>query len=672
MGGSAAALGATLSAIRLTAERTVVRADGQSTTVITATIYDSSGNPVPDGSRVRFSTTLGQLDSTVVVTQGGTAHVTLTSASQPGEALVVAALDTPGATVPQNITISFSRDADSANTGIAWARIDGPYVAFAWDYQIIQAIATKRGQARFSYRGLAVSAHNIQIDVTQNILVASGDVVLTESGVTRLYRSLNYKLEQGEGTGERLVDNRLQSVDIRGASLTETSPPAGAPRLDPETYQIVDLSKADLTIVAHSIALEPTQQIQFRNADFYFGSVKRLHFPYHIMGIGQNTIFPEQAFGINSDGLAVNYPYFFDAQPTGVGAVHLRHGAPIGGSAYAVRPGWNVDLSQTYNGPHSTEGSADIYGVTRSGWNAQFRHAQRLDPITTGSVFLNLSQLSSALLTSQLTRNYAHFQLNATGSADRANSIADPLTGVRGSATGDVHGQLNAQSYSRALFGVKQLLYSLNTNVSRQGFFGGNPGVQQGTIITQSMGSRFFTTPLPITGNTTLTQSADVAQTWVQGKVATLNGVPSSGISLQTQTSLNRQLSRLGSTSLTYGYTQTPQVLYSGITTQTFGIGHQKLGLTLNLAKNDLWSLTFNGAHGLDVDQTTAFATVGYRIAKNWRGNIVINDDTIQGTHYRDVEYRLTHHIALLQRDFSVFYDTTARHVQFDISAIGF
>ena len=514
--------------------------------------------------------------------------------------------------------------------------------------------------------------NHIQIDVSQNVLVAVGDVTLTNNGVTHLYRALHYNLQQGEGSGERLVDNHLQNVDIRGANLTETPPPSGAPRPDQEAYQLADLHDAQLTIVARSIALEPSQQLQFRNADFYFGNVKRLHFPFHIMGIGQNTIFPEQAFGLTSDGLAVNYPYYFDAQPTGVGAVHLRHGAPIGGSAYAVRPGWNVDVTQNYNGPRSMEGSVDIYGVTRSGWNAQFRHAQRLDEATTGSVFLNLSQLNSALLTSQLTHNYAHFQLNATGSADRASSVTDPLTGVRGSANGDLHGQLNVQSYSRALFGVKQLLYSLNANVSRQGFYGGNTAVQQGTIITQAMGSRMFTTPLPITANTTLTQSADLSQNWVQGRVATLNGVPESGISLQTQTSLNRQLSHLGSTSLNYSYTQTPQILSSGITTQTIGIGHQKLGLTLNLAKTDLWTLTFNGSHGLDIDQTTAFGTVGYRLAKDWRGNVIINDDTIQGTHYRDVEYRLTHHVALLQRDFSVFYDTTARHIQFDISAIGF
>ena len=66
-----------LQSIRLTATPPVVRADGHSTTYINAEVYDDRGDFVPDGTRVRFSTTGGaaRLDTGVATTKNGVARV---------------------------------------------------------------------------------------------------------------------------------------------------------------------------------------------------------------------------------------------------------------------------------------------------------------------------------------------------------------------------------------------------------------------------------------------------------------------------------------------------------------------------------------------------------------------------------------------------------------------
>ena len=75
--------------LTLQARPAVIQADGTSTSEITATVSDSSRNPVPDGTAVRFELLQGKgrLDS-YRQTTGGVATTTLVSDTKPGLALV--------------------------------------------------------------------------------------------------------------------------------------------------------------------------------------------------------------------------------------------------------------------------------------------------------------------------------------------------------------------------------------------------------------------------------------------------------------------------------------------------------------------------------------------------------------------------------------------------------
>jgi hypothetical protein len=663
------AVAVSLSNIRLSAERTVLRADGLSTSVLTAQVYDDRGNPAPDGTRVRFTTTAGRLDSSVVATQNGSARVTLTSSDQPSDTLVTAILDTPGIAVPANLTITFSRDADTAETGKAWARLEGDYVAYAMDYQILQANG-KGGTARLTYRGLTLTADELQLNVQENSVRAGGHVVLARNGVVRHYDVLRFGLLQGQGIAQRLEDGQLHTYAVHGVSLDETAPPSGSAPAASSQWAAVDLSAAGVTVVARSIALEPGERLQFRRATFYLDGQKTVSFPFHVMMLGQKTLFEDQLIGYGPAGPSVDLPLYFDVRPSSVGTLHIRHGARLGTSAYSVRPGWNLDVAQAYNGPHSIEGTVDVYGLTRGGWNAQVRHGQRLDAQTTGSVFLDLSTLNSLFLNTQVTRSYKTFQINATGGGTRSGAVRDPVSGIVGVVSGDTHGQLNAQTYSRPLWGIPQLQYSFTSDFARQAFYGGNVSVPQGTVSSEGFGTRLFTTPLPVAHDTNLTQSVTLGRTFVQGAAALQSGIAASGPSLLGTTTLSRSLRALGSASLSYDYSQTPQILSSGITTATAGIGRQRLGLGVNLGGGERWSFSASGTRALDAAQASLYSTLGFQIVGPWRGSLVLNDNTIAGLHYRDVEYKLTRRFD--SRDVSLYYSTTSKHLQFDLSSVGF
>src|SRR5690348_6034060 len=69
--------------VTITASPSVILADGQSTTIISAQVASGSDHAVPDGTLVRFSTTSGILSASTATTTGGVARVTLTSSPLP-------------------------------------------------------------------------------------------------------------------------------------------------------------------------------------------------------------------------------------------------------------------------------------------------------------------------------------------------------------------------------------------------------------------------------------------------------------------------------------------------------------------------------------------------------------------------------------------------------------
>ena len=78
-----------LGSLALRATPEIVRADGHSTTTVTAEVRDSGGGIVPDGTPVHFTTSAGQIDA-VAPTVAGRARATFTSDAIAGVAQVSA------------------------------------------------------------------------------------------------------------------------------------------------------------------------------------------------------------------------------------------------------------------------------------------------------------------------------------------------------------------------------------------------------------------------------------------------------------------------------------------------------------------------------------------------------------------------------------------------------
>jgi len=101
--------------VTVTGDPTEIPANGTSTCAIAAELRFENGNPVPDGTEVALSTTLGTLSAATATTVGGVAQVTLTSGNTPGVATV--SVTGAGATGAADVTFLATNEPPVADAG---------------------------------------------------------------------------------------------------------------------------------------------------------------------------------------------------------------------------------------------------------------------------------------------------------------------------------------------------------------------------------------------------------------------------------------------------------------------------------------------------------------------------------------------------------------------------
>ena len=671
---SASAAAAGIATIKVTLERDTIRADGRSTTLISVQVRDDNGHFVPDGTRVRFSTTAGQLETSIKETQNGIAVVTLTAANLSGVAVVTINLEGGLQAAQTNTQITFSEDAVTAETGTNWVKISGAYAAYLSDYHLIQANG-KRGksQAKLEYRGLTIFADSFQLDVQSNQLQAVGDVKISQGkGNDLSFNALRYNIAQALGTGERLDEGRSIPALLTGASghIIASDVPAGSPPLDRSAWSLKDVSDSNVAIVARSIQLNPNNQVQFRKASFYVDGSKTLSLPLHVMDLQQGQLFREQIIGLGPTGVSVDLPLYYNMSPQGIGTLHVRRGAQVGTSAYSVRPGWRADLEQSYSGKNGMEGTVQVNNVAQGDWGVQLRHAQRFGNTTNGSLFVDFPNNRDLYVTSQMSRMFKTFSVNAVGYASRSPGYDDPLAGGKDDPGGILRGQLYAQTNPRVFLKQRKLLYSLSVGTSRQSFYGFKASTQ-GILTNNNANLRLNTTPIAIGPQLSLTQSVSIGQATLGGSAVDRHVYtgPGSGMTLLGSTVVSRKFGTLGLGSLTYDYAQTPLGLgfSNGYGT---AIGRHRAGLNLNLGDESKLSLSVNASQGLDVPTTTLFSNVLFGLGGPWRGRISFTTTRYGGYGYQDSEFALVRRIA--GRDVALYYSTTARRIRLDFAGVRF
>ncbi|MBC8134502.1 MAG: hypothetical protein H8F28_01275 [Fibrella sp.] len=653
-----------LATIRLSAAPYTIKADGRSTTIITAEVRDDAGRVVPDGTQVRFGVTAGRLDNTLATTQNGVARVVLTSGDLPAASLITANLDSGGRATPAQITVIFSNEADAAEIGPQWIRINGSqYTGYAADKGVIQANGKDSG-AKVSFRNIDLSADALQYEVRTGVVIATGNVKLSVGDDEKEYTNLNLNLLSGQGVAERINEDGRSTglwVDVIPVIVEKSPVDESRVPIRYESFTLADISDSTVAVTARSINIQPGRVVQFRGATFYIDGVKTASLPFHVMPLNQKELFAEQVVGVNSQGITVDFPLYLNVQPSGINTLHIRRGSRVGSSAYSNKAGWSFDLEQNYNGKRS-EGTVQVTGLTRSDWGAFLRHAERLPGKVDGNLYMDTPNHSDLFGTMNLSRRFGSVTLNANGSGSYAPSRND-FNGSRTGSGGDVSTQLYGATDPRPLLGVQKLNYSLNLGTARQMYYGVN-AQGRGYVDTHYTTLRLTTRQLPLTRSVSVSQSFSLGQTWVAPQKDDQVGLGSSGATVLGTTAFGYRFGRSNYANMTYDYTQTP--LTNGFTSDS--AGRHRLGFSLYAEPFRAATLSVGASRGLDVVSDNVSAELNVALGGPWRTRTRYFTSKYAGafsSRFNELEYGVFYRLG--GRDLAVYYSTTSRRLQFDI-----
>jgi hypothetical protein len=646
---SARAHAAGIPTIRLTASRQAVLNDGRDSTEIIAEVRDSTGSYFPDGTTVTFTTNLGvfmQAGTTgTSSTRAGTARIRLTS-QQKGTALVQAVTIGGGFA---SIEISFTDDPAEMFQGNAYVSVQATgSLLYSAGHRVIEATgkARKEGDAGLSgaymsYRNLTVTADALQVECTSNTVRASGNVTLRKGVKSLACERLYFPLMTGDGYAIAEKDGRLRPVKVKSGDLsTELVENGVAPRF----FEMTDLSDAPLIIAARQILLFPNEKLQFKRPRFFQEGQQLFSMPFYSLGLYSTELFSDQILSVGTQGLGVDVPFYYDMTPVSTGVFRILNGERSGRSVYATRPGWSLDLDQSYNslgaGPRYT-GDFGFTGMNRSDWGFHWSHSQEFSQEMRGSFFLDMPQHRSMFLSSNLNRQLGMFYMGMNLSANR--SLSGPAT------TGS-----EADLY----------LETIPRKVGRTGYmmaFGGTATVShnvagdiRSNYMTQGVQTRFFSSPFRLDKHTTLTNYLTVGQLWTNSG--------QSGSTINASLSARRTFWNGANLQLTYDFTRQPYLLTQG--------GSHRVSMNFVASGGGKWNLFLYGSTLLDAANSSLIGDFNYVIAPRWRLSLSATLQRFATASYRDFEFSLGRSVG--GRDLALTYSTFNHRFFFDIEASRF
>ncbi len=665
--------------ITLASAPDVIYADGRSSTVVTATVQDSGGHAAPDGTSVRFTTTLGTLTPDTASTTAGVARVSLTSVTTAGTARVTAAAFGSGlqGTSANAASVEFTADRESLfDKDARWIRIDCPhYLVYSADSHIIEAQGKNRS-AHLDYKALDITADALQVDLeTQTVLARNA--VLQRGRHTLRVSEIRYDLLNGSGIG--ILADTAEAVTVTGLTLEAVQQPADAAQLPllSNPYRFVDLSASRVVVSARAITADPTSQIQFRRATIYSDGRKLLSVMYHVMPMNTDQIFGQQLVGVGSAGIFVNVPFYYNVTTHSRGTIYLRNSAVSGASLgstlssgqtffgnQAARHGMALDLEQSYDVGRTGSGQLLISGITRSEWGAQWNHTQRLDDKTSSYFLVDYPQHRSLYAASNVSREFSGFSLNVNASGSR-----DPGNGGYSASSMTLNTYL--QTTPKAIAHTP-LNYTTDLGIQQGRLVENSP--QTGQVVTPvsttSAAVRLFTAPVRLDKRTQFTDSVSVGEAFGGAR-------HSFAPTVAANLGLTRTFRKADFLSLNYSFSYDP--LLSQLGTSSSGLNplqallqsttQHRLTATYSASLAPRLSMSFSGSYGLPLNDRSLFSSASYRINQDWGIGLAASFEHYLTDSYQDVEYSVSRRV--LGRDLTFYYSTRTKKINFDFAGIG-
>ena len=545
---------------------------GDEPCAIIVRLTDSLGALAPDGTEITFITTLGTIEPQTALTADGMARAELTSAVA-GTAEVSVMVEGRR----EVVIVEFTGSAPKAAVKpVQWVRISGEYVAYSADYDCI--IATDR--ARAQQGDLAVEAGNLQYEVGRGVLKAQHAVRVINGAAALEGDRMCYHIATGCGTLLRAREG-VERIAFRADDLDSEAPaPLGSVNFLP-----TDTSDTNTWVVAREAMVFPRERIQFSDATLYVGDKRIFSLPHYVAPLRGRRGLLNQIFSLSSNGgLNLDLPFYYAADQSHVGSLHLRRRAS-GGYGYG-RSGWSLDLEEQYRFGHRSRGTLALDDITESTRSVRLDH--RID-------FARDSRLNLGL-------NYYRYNPSYPGALTGRAFYYRRLPGadlnviaLGSSIGGNANWSVDANMrWGGRTLGHTGVAYDLTANL---GYGGGGYGYGGGICAGGGVG---ISPPAWQLGRSTVATLDLVQQyTWAQ--------IGGARTSFDARAMLRQRVGDLGSASLSYNYNLSHGGYYSSY-------GREQLSLNAYLSQGLTWRASGYASYSLDRDSLFASGSFSHRL----------------------------------------------------------
>ena len=603
--------------IHLTSYPSAIVADGKSTATISAEVRDQNGKYVPDGTRVVLSSTLGQFRDEVVTTVGGMAHGVLVAGSIAGTANITATSLT-GDGSPATLEYEFVSDRSQLASAKEYIEVVAPgYMQYTVDTHIVGAAASydaKKNKKVVSvrYREILVTADDIQLNIPTFELRARNATLkmgATDKHFDELYLKLNarfgfgttaFKVKQADaivsqGRGIAFVKRqddgsygmppevaRYGLVEIHRSSLIP------APMQVSTMFEFQDISGSPSTVSAKKAVIFPRKVIQFQKADIYVANSKVMSLPLYEVPLGglQSPLVTDQIVSVNNNQLGINFPYYVALRP-GITEFFSFKTGEVDGRSDTTDHGAFLDYEFDWNKGDEMQGGLVVEGIGRNDWSIGANQFIRLDDRSTAFAQVATPTGRSYYGSGSLSHQFDGFSSSLTGSVTRT------ITGIQDTTT----------AYTFVLEKDPIKVGSLPIRLS-PGLTATMDSDQLDGASQSGVGARMCaqSLPLKIDSNTNLTASFQTTYLRVN------NELP--GLQYLGNVSISKRVNSATSLLFTYDYTR------DGF--NEFVLGEHRLSAQAFYNKGNL-NITMFGARSLDLERSSLFGDLSYRVSKQWR-----------------------------------------------------
>lgn len=376
-------------------------ADGRTEVLIRADCRETQGGrPVPDGTRVFFSTDLGDLS-----TDRARREPTLEVETRDGFAEVFATSDEVGtATITANVmdshtyvVIDFVPEGTPTGGRADVVSVKGATVNYSMDYGVVDA-----WEARVRHRGLVVQAEHLMIDVNSEDLRARS-VSLTMGDQALEGEDLYYSFPLRRGVLRRFSEEGgIERLTFSGATLKELSAEIWEPPPDPFSFE---QGESAAWITAKSIQIVLRQKLILRNGALWVGDKKVMGLPRnYVIGMEGYSGSSSRLLTFDSEGsVSVDVPYFVTASSGELRSVRLQKGTQA--NTLVARKGWSLALVDEYEDTNSL-GEASLSGLLQNDPDVQWNHFEVLDADSAANFYVASPGLRGVLTDA----GYTHFR----------------------------------------------------------------------------------------------------------------------------------------------------------------------------------------------------------------------------------------------------------------------